>query len=84
MLNETESKRPAFFADVSLLCCYAVKMETVYFTETLVSTNKSTRRCKPEDQHQHLHRRENLINHLILLLFVFSLVFDEVKLLYFP
>jgi hypothetical protein len=38
-------------------------METVgqCFSETLVSTYKSTRRYNPEDQH--LHRRENLKSH---------------------
>jgi hypothetical protein len=35
-------------------------MEEVYSSETLVSTYKSTRRCNPEDQHRHLHRRDNL------------------------
>jgi hypothetical protein len=29
------------------------------FSETLLSTCKSTRRYYPEDQHPHLHRREN-------------------------
>jgi hypothetical protein len=33
-------------------------MEAVYFSETLVSTYKSTRNYNPEDQHQHLHRRQ--------------------------
>jgi secreted PhoX family phosphatase len=34
-------------------------METVCFSETLVSTYESTRHHNPEE-HQHLHRRENL------------------------
>jgi hypothetical protein len=34
-------------------------METVRFSETLASTDKSTRRQNPE-QHYHPHRRENL------------------------
>jgi hypothetical protein len=38
----------------------ALKTETVCFSETLVSIYKSTRRCNLEDQHWHLHRRENL------------------------
>jgi hypothetical protein len=35
-------------------------METVCSSETLVSTYESTWRHNPEEQHQHLHRRENL------------------------
>jgi hypothetical protein len=35
-------------------------METVRSSETLVTTCKSIRRYNPEDQHRHLHRRENL------------------------
>jgi hypothetical protein len=38
----------------------AVKMETVCFSETLASTNESTRRQNPKEQHRHVHRRENL------------------------
>jgi hypothetical protein len=34
-------------------------METVCFSETLVSTYESTRHHSPE-QHRHFHRRENL------------------------
>jgi hypothetical protein len=34
------------------------------FSETLVSTYKSTRRYNPEDEYLHLHRRENLKSHL--------------------
>jgi hypothetical protein len=37
-----------------------LKMETVYFSETLVSTVKSTRRYDPGYQYQYLHRSENL------------------------
>jgi hypothetical protein len=37
-----------------------MNMEAVCFSATLVSTDKSTRRYNPEDQHRHLHRRENL------------------------
>jgi hypothetical protein len=39
-------------------------METVCFSETLLSTCKSTRRYNPEDQHRILHRRENLNSHI--------------------
>jgi hypothetical protein len=39
-------------------------METLCFSEMLVSTYKSTRRHNPEDQHRHLHRRENLKFHI--------------------
>jgi hypothetical protein len=37
-----------------------LKMETVYFSETLSSTDESTRRQNPEYHlHHHPHRREN-------------------------
>jgi hypothetical protein len=39
-------------------------METVYFSETVVSTSESTRRCNLEYHHQHLHRRENFKSHI--------------------
>jgi hypothetical protein len=35
-------------------------MEAVCFSETFVSTYKSTRRYNPEQQHRQLHRREKL------------------------
>jgi uncharacterized membrane protein len=35
-------------------------METVYFSETFVSTYESIRFHNPEQQHRHLHSRENL------------------------
>jgi hypothetical protein len=38
-------------------------METVCFSETSVSTYKSTRRHDPEDQQRHLPRRDNLRSH---------------------
>jgi hypothetical protein len=38
-------------------------METVCFSETLVSTYKSARPDSPADRHQHLHRRKNLKSH---------------------
>jgi hypothetical protein len=41
-----------------------LKMETVCFSETLASTNESTRRQNPEEEHYHLHRRESLKSHL--------------------
>jgi hypothetical protein len=34
--------------------------EVVCSSETLISTYKSTRRYNPEDQHRHLHRREDI------------------------
>jgi hypothetical protein len=40
-----------------------LNMETVCLSETLVSTYKSTRLYYPEDQHRHLHRRENRKSH---------------------
>jgi hypothetical protein len=38
-------------------------MEAVYFSETLVSTYKSTRYYNPEDQHRHMHCRKHLRSH---------------------
>jgi hypothetical protein len=35
-------------------------METVCFFKTFVSTDESTRRHDPKEQHRHLHGRENL------------------------
>jgi hypothetical protein len=35
-------------------------MEAMYSSETLVSTCKFTRRCKPQDQHGRPHSRANL------------------------
>jgi hypothetical protein len=32
-------------------CVYALKIDTVCFSETLASTYKSTRRHNPEEQH---------------------------------
>jgi hypothetical protein len=45
----------------------ALKMETEHFSETLASTDESTRRQNP-DEHHHPHRRENLKSHKFLLL----------------
>jgi hypothetical protein len=41
-----------------------LKTEAVFFSETLVSTYKSTRRYNPKDQYQHIHCRENLKSHI--------------------
>jgi hypothetical protein len=41
--------------------CLHLQDETVCFSETLASTDESTRRQNP-DHHHHLHRRENLIS----------------------
>jgi hypothetical protein len=41
-----------------------MKMETVCFSETLASTDESTRRQSPEEHH-HLHCRENFKSHTI-------------------
>jgi hypothetical protein len=38
----------------------AMTIKTVCFSETLISTHKSTRRYNPEDQHRQLHCLENL------------------------
>jgi hypothetical protein len=43
----------------------ALKMDTVCFSETLASTEESTRRRNPEEQNHHPHRRENLKSHLV-------------------
>jgi hypothetical protein len=54
------------YVDVDLLgWSSGLKMEEECFSETLASTDKSTRRYNPEDQHRHLHRRENLRSHMI-------------------
>jgi hypothetical protein len=42
----------------------ALKMETVCFSETLATTDESTRRQNPEEHH-HPHRRENLKSHML-------------------
>jgi hypothetical protein len=39
--------------------------EAVCFSRMLVCTYKSTWRYNPEDQHQHLHLRENLRSHRV-------------------
>jgi hypothetical protein len=39
--------------------------KAVSSSETLVSTYKPTCYYNPEDQHRHLHRRENFIYHLV-------------------
>jgi hypothetical protein len=41
----------------------ALKMEVLCSSETLVSTNTSTRRYNPKDQQGHLRRCENLKSH---------------------
>jgi hypothetical protein len=41
-------------------------MEAVCSSKTLVSTYQSARRYCPEDQHRHLHRRENFKYHVII------------------
>jgi hypothetical protein len=44
--------------------CSGLKMETVCPSETFVPTYESVRRHTPEDQHRHLHSRENLTSHI--------------------
>jgi hypothetical protein len=44
-------------------------METVRFSETLASTSQSTRRPNPEEHHHCRYRCENLLSHILLLLF---------------
>jgi hypothetical protein len=53
---------PTFWRNILPLSS-ALIMKTVCFTETSVSTYKSTRRHNPEDQHRHFHCRENLKSH---------------------
>jgi hypothetical protein len=54
-----------FFWVLALVDSSALKMETVCFSETLASTDESTRLQNPEDHHHHhLHRRENLKSHV--------------------
>jgi hypothetical protein len=45
----------------------ALKMETARFSETLESTNKSTRRLNPKLHNQNCHSRENLKSQLVLM-----------------
>jgi hypothetical protein len=42
-----------------------LKMETVCFSETLASTDESTRRQNTEEQYHHPHCRENLKFHIV-------------------
>lgn len=51
----------------------ALKVEAVCSSEMLLSTQKSSRRYNPEDEPQHLHRRENLTSHKNRLLYVYTL-----------
>jgi hypothetical protein len=46
----------------------ALKMETVCFSKTLISAYESTWRHDPEEQYRYLHRRENLIFQILLVL----------------
>jgi hypothetical protein len=41
----------------------------VRYTETPISTYKSTRRSFSGDQHRHLYRRENLVSHKMIIEF---------------
>jgi hypothetical protein len=43
-----------------------------YSPVTLVSTCKSARRYNSEDQHRHLHRRENVRSHTVITTFGFN------------
>jgi hypothetical protein len=43
----------------------ALKMETARFSETLASTNHTTRRFSPKEHRQNCHRRENLKSHRV-------------------
>jgi hypothetical protein len=61
-----------FRSNILLSYSYSLKMQAVCTSETLVSTNTSTRRYNPEDQHRHLHRRENLESHIRSCVRVFS------------
>jgi hypothetical protein len=39
-------------------------MEAAVTSETMVNFYQSTRRCKPEDSHLRIHRRESLKSYL--------------------
>jgi hypothetical protein len=58
-----------FVTPCRLVCGYQRFGGTYYFhfqgPETLVPTYKSRWRHNPEDQHGHLHRRENLKSHTL-------------------
>jgi hypothetical protein len=54
-------------------------MELVYFSETLVSTYKCTRRYNPEDQHRQLHRREKLKSHTVTIQIRPNYIQEEIK-----
>jgi hypothetical protein len=54
---QTRMYKPTFRRNIAL------SMETVCFSETVISTYESTWRQNPEQQHRHPHRRENLISH---------------------
>jgi hypothetical protein len=49
-----------FGSNIVYIFASALKIETVCFAKTLVSTYKSTRTYNPEYHHRKLHRRENL------------------------
>jgi hypothetical protein len=49
---------PTAYVDV-VRGCGALKTETGYFTDKMVSTYESTRRYNKEQQQWHVHRREN-------------------------
>jgi hypothetical protein len=40
-------------------------MDPVWFSETMASTDESTRRQNPEEQHHHPHRSEKLKSHTV-------------------
>jgi hypothetical protein len=67
--------------DNDAIATSAQKMATVCFSETLASTDESTRRQNPEEQHQHHpHPREEKTLHTVRLLE--SLCMRRAKLLY--
>jgi hypothetical protein len=49
---------------VSISITSALKMKTARSSETLASTNQSTRQLNPKEHNENLHRSENLKSHI--------------------
>jgi hypothetical protein len=47
-----------------------LKLETVFFSEMLVSTYKSTRRYSPKKEYRQLQHRENLKSNIVYIPFL--------------
>jgi hypothetical protein len=55
-----------------MMMAEALMVERICFSETLASTDESTRRQNPDHHHHHPHRCENLISH-------YSFIFNDVR-----